>query len=192
VHVPIGVELGGAKVAAGGWAIKTRHSWGKAQTCESCHGDPATFIGAELRQAEFVSFWSAKHANARFVDEALVKRITVGAADLQQSPHRGMACERCHQSRANDACSGCHGASGRGRTRVAFRTTAELLELSRPGGARAAGWTELRNRYLDAGNEFHRNPRAAVAQIRSVRQDAARYKRKLDSANRKPADQVAK
>ena len=191
IHVPINAELGGVKPEVGGWAIKTAHSWGKPQSCQKCHTDPSVYISPDARQAKFVSFWGPKHANGLFVDEKLVKQITITPQSLEQSAHKGIACEACHSSLADDVCTGCH-RENRNRSQLPYWQTDDLLQTSnrRLSQLRAIGagsaewerrWTSLRDQYLQAGNDFHGNPELSETHIRAIHRDAVQLNRKVNA-----------
>jgi hypothetical protein len=190
VHVPIGSEFGGVAPEVGGWAVKTRHSWGKSQTCEKCHTDPAVYISTEQRRAGFVSFWSRNHANAGFVDEKLVRRITIDRNGLRASPHKEVACESCHGDAGEQACAGCHAGKQKqvrtdaNRTDGILRGRQQMFPRLQNARSLQVQWSELRDRYLRAGNTFHRDPGLAQRQMRDVRRDAGRFDRQLRKALR--------
>jgi len=194
VHVPINNEFGGVAAETGGWAVKTRHSWGKSLSCERCHADPEVYINAEGRRARFVSFWSREEANASFVDKKLVKQVTIDRERFGRSAHKALPCEACHNSARNDMCAGCHaGAEKADEPRATFRETNDLLMGSRPSLPEMrkrlpdptvweGRWIELRDRYLQAANEFHGDPAAARDRMRILRQAAERFSKELEKA----------
>ena len=197
IHVPINTELGGVSPELGGWAVKTRHSWGKSQSCEKCHTDPAVYVNPELRRARFVSFWSSEHTNATFMDEKLVKQVTIDKESFSKSPHKDLSCQSCHNSSDSRVCADCHGAK-RDRSRAVYRQSDELLQsikqslakLRTPRPEQAdweSRWTVLRDRYMHVANEFHGNPRAAQRHMRDVRQAAGELHKESTRAVRKAA-----
>ncbi len=194
VHVPTSNEFGGVAPEMGGWAVKTRHSWGKSQSCEKCHADPDVYINPEWRRARFVSFWSTEEAKASFVDEKLVKQLTIDTERFGRSVHKALSCEACHNSPGNEVCAGCHTGTGkRAEPRAMFRETNDLLMRSKPSLPEVSKrlpeptvwegrWTELRDRYMQAANEFHIDPRAAQDRMWTVRQAVERFNKESENA----------
>ena len=193
VHVPIGSEIGGVPPEEGGWAVKTSHSWGKSQPCEKCHTEPGVYIDPELRQARFVGSSSKEEANASFLDEKLVERITIDREGLARSVHKDLSCEACHGSRGDEACARCHDRGKNPRPRALYLETDDLLRREKRSLTEARTlsvelfvWekhrTDLRDRYLETANGFHSDPAAAGSRIRSVLQAAKEFDQELARA----------
>ena len=175
--------------------MKTRHSWGKSQTCEKCHTDPTVYVNAESRRARFVSFWSGEYANASFVDEKIVKQVTLNQEGFGRSAHKDLSCETCHDSSDNKVCAGCH--SGKAKLpRAVYLETSEFLQGSKQllpqlrkrqmeSSVWETRWTDLHDRYMQAANEFHGNPGLAQARMRSVRKAARHLNHALNAALQK-------
>ncbi|HMK66823.1 MAG TPA: hypothetical protein VK564_13575, partial [Thermodesulfobacteriota bacterium] len=193
-HVPINRELGNVSPDLGGWAVKTRHSWGKAQACEQCHTDPETYINPALRQAPFVGFWATEQARGAFVDEKLVKLIRIDQEGLAKSVHHGLSCPTCHASPGNETCSGCHTRrAGKSGPRATYQKASGLLQSSKhllekePGSVSdlsswKSRWAVLRERYLRIGNEFHSKPWPAGKQMEEFRGEAEKFYRDIRTA----------
>jgi hypothetical protein len=196
VHSPINWDLGGVPPEVGGWAVKTRHSWGRAQTCERCHTDASVFVDAPSRQGKFVGAWAAGQRQAAFVGERRVRSIVFDPKALQHSPHAGIACLECHSRSGEVACTGCHPAGpGLDRRRALFEHTASSLRESREVLRRAAGaldpswqqrWDALWDHYEGAAHDFHETPAAAQQQVAAIRQAAAVYAVELRGAAGRP------
>jgi Cytochrome c3 len=177
----------------GGWAIKSRHSWGASQTCEACHTDPAIYVSGPDRQAPFVAAWAAQRANASFVDEKLVQELVIDPNQLKQSAHRDQSCDDCHQSLTDQVCADCHtktpttgttflpadGDWSRSSYLAAQENLDQMGELIQK--AQAAGmnltswqdqWTSLKTSYLQASNDFHAHPGQAQANVQLVRMNS--------------------
>jgi hypothetical protein len=192
IHVPINRDLGGVHPETGGWAVKTRHSWGKSQTCEKCHLDPEVYINPELRRASFVSFWSGDEAKASFVNDKLVKQVTIDREKFRRSAHKDLSCEVCHDSPGDEVCTHCHAVKGRKpQSRASFREADELLRAGK-GLLQELGklqpdvrlwekqWTDLRDRYMEAANEFHGEPGLARDRMPAVRQASEQLKQEIE------------
>jgi nitrate/TMAO reductase-like tetraheme cytochrome c subunit len=177
----------------GGWAIKTRHSWGASQTCEACHTTPAVYVGGPERQAPFVGYWTAQRANAHFVDEQLAQTLIIDPAQLKQSAHKNQTCDDCHQSLTDAPCAQCHTQTTKsGKTvlpaegdwsRTSYMNVKTNLDQmsDRITKAQASGinvadwqkqWNGLHTNYLQASNEFHSNPGQTLAQVNKIGSDS--------------------
>ncbi len=180
---PIPTSMGG------GWAIKTRHSWGASQTCEACHTDPAVYITGPDRLAPFVGYWTAKRANATLIDEKRARMLVIDKNQLKASVHRDQTCDDCHSKTTDTVCADCHNRTVKtGKTVLPatgdWSRTAYVevqANLDRITGqiqkARAAGmntaewqsqWNDLHDRYLQVSNDFHAQPGPAWERAVSI------------------------
>ncbi len=180
---PIPTSMGG------GWAIKTRHSWGASQTCEACHTNPEVYITGPDRQAPFVGYWAANHAKATFVDDKLAQTLLVDTAALKQGVHKDQTCDDCHQSVDDAACAACHTKTAKsGKTvlpaegdwsrtsYVAVKASLDqadgLIKTAQANGANAAAWKQewdgLHTSYLQVGKDFHAEPGPAQAKAKEL------------------------
>jgi hypothetical protein len=177
----------------GGWAIKSRHSWGRSLSCETCHTDADVYIDAEERKSPFVGYWTPQHANARFVDEKIVQLLIIDTKKLKQDVHKDATCEDCHQSLTDNVCASCHNKTQKtGKTvlsanadwsrtdyiaaRAGLDLTQEEIAKAKSAGMNVAAWQSnlqnLENSYLQISNEFHGNPGQAQTKIKSVSTDS--------------------
>ena len=180
---PIPTSMGG------GWAIKSRHSWGASQSCEACHTDPAVYILNAERQAPFVGYWTAKRANASFVDEKLAQALVLDLNKIKASAHKDQKCEDCHATLTDAVCAECHTKTQKtGKTvlpangdwsrqsylaaQERLKQTAEWLTRAKVAGAGVSNWerdyTALKLKYLQVSNDFHANPGQALAAMQDV------------------------
>ncbi len=173
----------------GGWAIKTRHSWGASQTCETCHTKADIYITGVDRTAPFVGFWAANRSNASFVDEKLVQILLIDPNKLKQSAHKDQTCNDCHQSLTDAVCADCHAKTLKtGKTvlpadgdwsRASYVAakqnldqSSDLIQKAKAAGTNVADWerqwSNLDTSYLQMSNEFHANPGLTLAQIKTI------------------------
>jgi hypothetical protein len=173
----------------GGWAIKSRHSWGASVNCEACHTDAAVYIDTEGRKAPFVGYWSAQHANASFVDDTLVQLLLIDTTKLKQDAHKDTKCDDCHQSLTDNVCASCHDKTTKtGKTvlpadadwsrtdyvaaRESLTSVQEWIDKAKSSGMSVTAWESdlknLHNNYLQISNEFHGNPGQAQGEIKAV------------------------
>jgi hypothetical protein len=186
--------------AKGGWAIKTRHSWGASQTCETCHTSLDVFISAVERQAPFVGYWSSKRANAVFVDEKLAQILVIDSNKLKQDAHKDVTCEDCHKSLADNVCADCHVKSVKtGKTflkadadwsrtdyiaaRTALENAADIIRQAKASGmnvdAWERDWQNLKDSYLQTSNDFHGQPGQAQVAMRTTRPNSQAFLRSI-------------
>ncbi len=180
---PIPAEIGG------GWAVKSRHSWGAAQSCETCHTSSRTYIEGVDRQAPFVGYWSEKRAGAGFVPEELVQWLVIDQDRHRQDVHGQASCNDCHASLADDVCAACHNRSEKSGTTllppeadwsrnnfILARDSLEQVEAifreTRPAGSGfdtwQRQWAGLKERYLAAANKFHGSPGEAQMEMPAI------------------------
>lgn len=173
----------------GGWAIKSRHSWGASHTCEECHTDPAIYISGQDRQAPFVGYWTASRAKASFVDEKLIQALVIDKDKLAASAHRDQSCDDCHQSLSDAVCADCHAKAPKtGKTVLPadgdwsrkeylaaqqnLDQSAKLIQHAKSSGMNVADWERQWNawksNYLQVSNDFHSNPGQALAQMKGI------------------------
>jgi len=184
---PVPPEIGG------GWAIKSRHSWGVSQTCEYCHTGGDVYVSGMDRQAPFVGVWGPERLGASFVDEEMVGLLVIDQGALEADVHGGTACAGCHSSASDQVCTDCHTSSTKTGTtmlpaesdwsRLNYLTASanlsqmrDLIDQSRQAGINRPGWEEgwsaLRNRYLLAANAFHGNPGQAQLDMGPITQES--------------------
>jgi nitrate/TMAO reductase-like tetraheme cytochrome c subunit len=168
----------------GGWAIKSRHSWGASHTCEACHTDPAVYITGSERESPFVGYWSSQRANAHFVDEKLAQALVIDSNQLKQSAHKDQSCDDCHQSLTDQVCTDCHTKTPKTGTTflpadgdwsrssyLAAQTNldkmGELIQKAQAAGTNVTSWQDqrgsLKASYLQSSNDFHSHPGEAQA-----------------------------
>lgn len=186
-HSPAaGPDWGGASTEiGGGWAIKSRHSWGNARPCETCHANPGVFIEGIDRQARFVGVWNQKEKNATFVPPEQVALLTIDLAGFRQSAHGQFACNDCHQTLTDEGCTGCHTGAGVDMpaeadwTRTGYIDARENLarakelmehaaQLNIATASWQADWATLKESYLQTANQFHADPGPAQIAIQDV------------------------
>lgn len=170
---PIPAEVGG------GWAIKSRHSWGESQTCEACHTDAKIYITPEDRRSPFIAAWTAERGNASFVDMEMVKLLVIDAAELKQGVHGALTCDSCHRSQDDGPCANCHAKGNRSdyaAVRDGLAEAERLLETGKAAGMDVASWQrqrdEVRMRFLQASNDFHGNPAAAQERMKAIAEES--------------------
>jgi hypothetical protein len=184
---PIPTALGG------GWAIKSRHSWGESHTCEDCHTDISVYVSGADRQAPFVGYWATNHANASFVDEKLAQVLVIDTTKLKVSAHKDQTCNDCHATVTDAVCTDCHNKTKKtGKTflsgdadwsRSAYVNTqtnldqmSDLIQKAQSSGMNVADWQKqwsgLKSNYLKASNDFHSNPGQTLAQVKSISSDS--------------------
>jgi hypothetical protein len=189
VHSPAaGPDWGGSSTdVGGGWAIKSRHSWGNARPCETCHTNQKVYIEGVDREARFVGVWNEVEKNATYVDEELVQLLIIDTAGLQASVHADSACADCHASTTSESCTDCHDETTPDRladadwSRLTYSETREALKQGEELLAQAkqlndvtglntwrAEWDEIRTGYLAAAQRFHSEPAAAQIEIQTV------------------------
>lgn len=173
----------------GGWAIKTRHSWGASQSCEACHTDISVYISGPDRQAPFVGYWAKNHANASFVDEKFAQILTIDKTKLAASLHKDQKCDDCHKTVTDGVCAECHTKTKKsGKTFLAgdadwsrnnyiaaeqnLEKSADMIKQAKALGMDVASWQRdydaLKINYLQVSNDFHANPGQALATIKTV------------------------
>jgi len=197
VHSPINQEFGNVDPEIGGWAVKTRHSWGKSQPCEKCHTNSEVYIEGKLRQGKFVGVWIKEKTKGSFVNDKLVKQILLDPAQIKQSAHRNQSCLDCHKSVGDETCTVCH-ANQADRARGIYRNThaalaqADLLIAQiRADGYDVATlqkeWEAWRDQYLATANLFHSKPGEAQKQMQGLNEGATKFAAqiKMDLNNRK-------
>jgi hypothetical protein len=176
----------------GGWAIKSRHSWGDAHTCEKCHTDPRVYIEGLDREARFVGGWNEAEKGASYINEGRVAQLVIDQASLQAGVHQDIPCEGCHQTLTEDICTDCHleqnveippGDDWSYRPYLEARqnlaqaeqllATAEQFEISDVSAWRE-DWLAVRDDYRQTANDFHSQPgraQAAMEQIAATSHD---------------------
>jgi hypothetical protein len=163
----------------GGWAIKSRHSWGESLTCEYCHTDAAVYITGKDRQAPFVGVWGEGRAQAAFVDETAIQQILIDAEALAAGVHKDTGCLDCHSTTDDAVCSECHAnveksgltllADETDWSRTGYATTRDnlreietiLIELEARGiqtGDWSEQWSSINEDYLQGSKTFHDKP----------------------------------
>ncbi len=181
---PIPTSMGG------GWAIKSRHSWGASQTCETCHTEASVYIVGSDRQAPFVGYWTAQRAKATFVDESLAQTLVIDQARLKQSAHKDQTCSDCHTTLTDAVCAECHTKTAKsGKTvlpvegdwsrasyvavKANLEQSANLIRTAQAAGTNVADWQRewegLKASYLQVGKTFHAEPGPARAQANELR-----------------------
>lgn len=190
-HAPAGTDWGGVDPEAGAWAIKPRHSWGDARTCETCHASDAVYIDEVGRKAIFAAAWiepatSGDGQRAAFVDPALVKRVVLDMDTFKQDVHGDLVCADCHDTSDDSSCADCHATAEKTgqtvlpadgdwsrttyvRARTALDDSTALLETAKQQGMDTKAWQEqwdaLHDEYLTVGNSFHGEPGPAQAKM---------------------------
>lgn len=188
----IPVEIGG------GWAIKSRHSWGRPQSCETCHVDASTYIDEEGRRAPFIGYWVAERGNATFVDTEWVQSLLIDIEALESGVHAEIGCAGCHSVLDDSTCRDCHATledssapvEGSRTSYLAanacLESTKRLMEMAAEMGVETpswqAAWSELRSRYLWAGNYFHQEPVAAQTTMEALAQECEQQRTALHDA----------
>ncbi|MCL4458380.1 MAG: cytochrome c3 family protein [Chloroflexi bacterium] len=188
-HSPVTWEWGGIAPDVGGWAIKTRHSFGKSQTCERCHTDKEVYIQGVGREAPFVGFWTNQRGKASFVNEKVVGQIVIDLAKFKADVHKDTTCSDCHSSLNDDVCAACHEKTPkRGATflppnadwsRLAYMAanqdiskSRDLIQKAAQSGINmaqyAAQFEAVRSEYLEVSNEFHGNPGPAQVKMPQI------------------------
>lgn len=187
----------------GGWAIKSRHSWGAAHSCETCHTQSDIYVDAEGRKAPFVGYWTPKRANGQFVDEKRVQGLIIDANKFKQDVHKNTKCNDCHASLADNVCTACHNKTQKsGKTvlspaadwsrqnYIAVRETLtnaqELIAQAKTMGINVTtwerDWKNLKDNYLQISNEFHGNPGSAQIKMKTLGPDSQTFARTLQTA----------
>jgi hypothetical protein len=188
VHSPAaGPDWGGySPEVGGGWAIKSRHSWGEPHPCQKCHTDPRVYIEGLDREARFVGAWNESEKGASYVDETRVAQLVINHEGLQASAHQDIPCRGCHQTLTEDVCTDCHLAqnvaipAGEDWSYTPYIEARENLEQAEQLLARAeqleisgvSGWQEawqaVRKSYRQTANDFHSQPDTAQIAMEQV------------------------
>jgi hypothetical protein len=163
----------------GGWAIKSRHSWGESKSCEYCHTDATVYISGIDREAPFVGVWGKERTNASFVEESTVQLALIDAESLAKGAHKEVTCLECHISLDDTSCETCHTQTEKtGTTRLPdyadwsrtnfmtardnLRLTKSFLDQNGELGIKDSGWSDrwasLRETYLQVSHDFHKDP----------------------------------
>lgn len=177
-HSPAsGPDWGSVPAEVGGeWAIKSRHSWGDAQTCEACHTNRDIWINEADRRSPFLGIGRTNRENATFVDLALVDLLVIDPETMKQDVHSDATCAGCHQKVDDAPCAECHATAektgqtvlpagadwSRGPYLKAQQSQDEvqaLLKALQGAGVDVAAWQAssdaLRQEYLAVSHAFH-------------------------------------
>jgi hypothetical protein len=188
VHSPAaGPDWGGySPEVGGGWAIKSRHSWGDPHTCEKCHTDPRVYIEGLDREARFVGGWNEAEKGASYIDESRIAQLVIDQESLQAGVHQDIPCEGCHQTLTEDICTGCHleqnveiplGDDWSYTPYIEARenleqaeqllAAAEQFEISKVSTWHE-DWLTVRETYRQTANDFHSKPGRAQAAMEQI------------------------
>ncbi len=160
----------------GEWAVKSRHSWGDAHTCEKCHTNRDVWVNEQERRAPFLGLWGPDRTNATYIDQALVDLMVIDTEKMKQDFHGELACYDCHASQGDELCADCHAESEKSgetvlpaeadwsrtsyiRARESQERIHAALESLEELGVDVQAWRAssdaLRGQYLAAANAFH-------------------------------------